>query len=464
MSPTTTRTRTRSSSTPPESVEECTRKIDELSKRRRNASATGRTEKGSTPTGGASGSTPTGDVSGGDDAVNHVAVELWNQLFSTSDFMDIAGRDSFHMRVRKLLTEEQQQSVTALIKKDIINRKVDFIKSKETDIPKLRLSLQESFTKIVIRHVRSELGVTKDDTITRIEQLESLDDQAVNRWNIRKDKNTVKVQRFKEAQEGIDELLNLVSNKLEGTFAINLVGTPEHTMTSIGNFLNEVVENERVELPNIIDEEREAGNDDQLIYRTEYDKLPQDVKDCYAEAAKLIVQANQAEQEENDALADYTLICARLNSQNLDGAQLIDLKEKIAGIKELDDLASRIIVAGTFWKYEGIAAPGDNEKFYMDSSVLKRSIDELVRISNTLEDPSLENNPRKLEKEVLNAKDYVKKMRSNLPEYSNVATLRRAIIDTEATIAGCEDVLARIPRRTRRTVSHAASTESGRTF
>merc|ERR1711867_372669 len=100
----------------------------------------------------------------------------------------------------------------------------------------------------------------------------------------------------------------------------------------------------------------EAGNYDQLIYRKEYDQLPQDVRDCYAEAAKLIVKANQAEREEDDALADYTLICARINSQNLNGAQLIDLKEKIAGIEEIDDLASRIIVAGTFWKYEGIAA------------------------------------------------------------------------------------------------------------
>ena len=56
-------------------------------------------------------------------------------------------------------------------------------------------------------------------------------------------------------------------------------------------------------------------------------------------------------------------------------------------------------------------------------------------------------------------------MRSTLPEYSNVATLRRAIFDTEATITVCEDVLARITRRTKRTVSHAASTarESGRT-
>ena len=184
MSPTTTRTRTRSSSTPPETVEECIRKIDELHRRGRNAPATGRTETGSTPTGNASGSAgdasgsagdasgsiPTGNVSSGDGTVNHVAVELWNQLFHTSDVMDIIGRGSFHMGVRKLLTEEQQEEVTAVIKRNIINRKADFIKTKDTDIPKLRLSLQESFTKVVIRHVRSELGVSKDNTIARIEQ------------------------------------------------------------------------------------------------------------------------------------------------------------------------------------------------------------------------------------------------------------------------------------------------------
>ena len=257
MSPTTTRVRTRSFSTPPVSVEECTKTIDQLAKRARNASATGRAEKDSTPTGNVS--TPR---SGGDDAVNPVAVELWNQLFNTSDYMGIAGRDSFHTRVRNLLTEEQIQSVTELIKKDVTNRKVDFLKSKETDIPKLRLSLQESFTKIVIRHVRSELAISKDDAIAKLEHLESLDDQALDKWNTRKDKNTEKVQRLKEAQEGVDELLNLVSEKLEGTFPIHLVGTPEHTMTLIRDFLNEVVENERVELPNIVDEEREAGNDD----------------------------------------------------------------------------------------------------------------------------------------------------------------------------------------------------------
>ena len=84
----------------------------------------------------------------------------------------------------------------------------------------------------------------------------------------------MKADRFKEAQEGIDTLLNIVNNRLEEIVQINLVvGTPETTMTSIGNFLNKVVEDENIELPDIINEEREAGNDDQSIYRSDFNQL-----------------------------------------------------------------------------------------------------------------------------------------------------------------------------------------------
>ena len=126
--------------------------------------------------------------------------------------------------------------------------------------------------------------------------------------------------------------------------------------------------------------------------------------------------AHCAAQEEDDAVADYNLIHARINTENQDGAQLTDLKEKVAEIEEIEEIASRIIAAETFWKYEGIAAPGDNEKLHMDASALKKSIDELRRISNTLENPNFEKNPRKLNEEVLSAKDYIKQLRSTLPE------------------------------------------------
>ena len=118
----------KSSSTPPYSIEQCTRTIDDLFRRVRNPSAAGRKERGSTPAGSASGSAgsasgdasgslgdasgsagdasgsiPTGNASSGEDTINRVAVDLWNQLLHTSEVMDIIGRGSFHMGIRKLL-------------------------------------------------------------------------------------------------------------------------------------------------------------------------------------------------------------------------------------------------------------------------------------------------------------------------------------------------------------------------
>ena len=231
-------------------------------------------------------------------------------------------------------------------------------------------------------------------------------------------------------------------------------------MTLLGNLLNDIVDSGNLDLPEIIEEERGEDNEEQVIYRSDFDQIPQDVKDYYAEAAKLMLQVSQAEHEEKDALDDYTLVCAKLESTNLQGPKLHDVKTKLGEINEFDELARRIMLEGTFWKYEGIAAPGENDKFHMDSNTLTKSIEELARISKILEDSSFENNHRNLEQMVSTAREYVKKMRSNLPEYSNVAPLTRAVIYTEATITSCEDVIARDAGRLRRTVSHGPSTET----
>ena len=168
-----TRVTTRSSSTQVVNIAECAEKIDQLTKRTRHASKTGGAEKDSTPTENEStpiveGTSSSLPGSSKDDVINPVAAKLWNQLFKTSDYVGIAGRDFFHTRVKKLLTVEQVQNIAALIEKDIINRKVDFLKSKETDIAKLRLSLQEWFTGIVIRRARSELAQSKQDANTKL--------------------------------------------------------------------------------------------------------------------------------------------------------------------------------------------------------------------------------------------------------------------------------------------------------
>ena len=124
----TTRVATRSSSTQPVNVAECTEMINQLTKRVRHTSKTGGAEKDSTPTGNEStpiveGTSSSLPGSSEDDVINPVAVKLWNQLFKTTDYVGIAGRDFFHTRVKKLLTVEQVQNITTLIEKDNTSRR-----------------------------------------------------------------------------------------------------------------------------------------------------------------------------------------------------------------------------------------------------------------------------------------------------------------------------------------------------
>merc|ERR1712089_19489 len=111
--------------------------------------------------------------------------------------MEAGKSEFFHTRIRKLLTMAQVRKVAEFIKKDISNRKVDYIKSKETDIAKLRLSLQEMFTKVVIRRALSELAQCKADAIARREYLANLDDQAIEKYCTQQSKVTEKNERVK---------------------------------------------------------------------------------------------------------------------------------------------------------------------------------------------------------------------------------------------------------------------------
>ena len=139
------------------------RTIDDQFRRQRNPSAPGRRERGSTPAGGASdpgrsasknasgdasGSAggasrpiPTESASSGEDSTNRVAINLWDQLLYTNEVMNIIGRGPFTIGLKKLLTEQQLEEVMGLVRREIIDRKGNFIKTKDTDIPKLRLAL-----------------------------------------------------------------------------------------------------------------------------------------------------------------------------------------------------------------------------------------------------------------------------------------------------------------------------------
>merc|ERR1711873_398566 len=113
---------------------------------------------------------------------------------------------------------------------------------------------------------------------------------------------------------------------------------------------------------------------EESIYKSEYDQLPQDVKECFDEAVALIDMANEAAAAERRAIAEYKLIHDKINAENLNGEQLNDLREKVANIEEAKEIASKIVEARTFWRYEGVPAPGDDEKISMNASTLQKII------------------------------------------------------------------------------------------
>ena len=208
-----TRVITRSSPTEGLNMAECVEKIDQLSKRSRHASKTAGADKESTPA--ETQSTPTAEdtpprqpeSSDGSD-INPAAANLWHQLFKSTDYVKLAGnRDFFHKRVKRLLTNNQALRITEALGKDVINRKVDFLKSKETDTAKLRLSLQELFTKIVIKRIISELARSKEDAIARLEHLASLDNQALKKHSVQQEKSIEKNKKVAAAESRINDLL-----------------------------------------------------------------------------------------------------------------------------------------------------------------------------------------------------------------------------------------------------------------
>merc|ERR1711867_31884 len=180
---------------------------------------------------------------------------------------------------------QQQEEIMKLIRSNLITRRIAFICSDETSIPRLRLSLQEMFTQIVTRHTRGQVGLEKEYVNNRITELNSLSLQVTQKLAEKDEATHELASSIAAAHRGIDVLHRQVTHALDGADIDELqVGTKEHTMAVLGEVLNNIVKQNAVTLPTIIPEAREE-NEDQEIYQSDYDQIPEDMKILYLEAA-----------------------------------------------------------------------------------------------------------------------------------------------------------------------------------
>merc|ERR1712041_21008 len=244
---------------------------------------------------------------GRDSNTNRLALTVWDQLLSTNNIMRIIGENSFTRGLQRLLSVQQREEIMQLTRTNMIDRRETFIRSNDMNIHRLRLLLQEMFTETVIRHVRGQVGIEKEYVTTRIAELESLGQQVAEKLDANEAAATVLAGSVRAAHEGIDALHRRVAQILNGTDLEELqVGTKDHTMALLGEMLNDIVKQNTIGLPKIIPEVR-GDNEDQEIYQSDFDKIPEDVKILFSEAAKLVFQATQARHEEAQVIGDYTL-------------------------------------------------------------------------------------------------------------------------------------------------------------
>merc|ERR1712240_871046 len=184
-------------------------------------------------------------------------------------------------------------------------------------------------------------------------------------------------------------------------------------------------------------------HDEESIYRSEFNQLPPKIKECFDYSVAWTEMANEAVAAERRAIDEYKIIHDEMSADNQIRKQIADLKEKLTIIKETESVAGKIVEAQTFWKYEGVPAPGDNEKTPISAGTSQLIINDLKDVTALFERLDRDRNTVKLQEEILCTKEYLDYLKSILVMFTNTDSIRTAIYETEASIMVYDGVIMR---------------------
>merc|ERR1712112_200557 len=198
--------------------------IDQYSKRRsRKISKPAGAERDPTPVGAQS--TPKSGANPGADGfhfgdpiseANSAAVDVWDQLFKNTDYIRLAGNtEFFQQRVFKALSDDAPLISSEVLKRDMMKWKEEFVRTKETDRAKLRLSLQERFTQIVIKQVVVELRKCKEALTYRINYLDDLGNQVIRTKAVLQERMDNKNKTVETLESCVNRMASIVSDHLK---------------------------------------------------------------------------------------------------------------------------------------------------------------------------------------------------------------------------------------------------------
>merc|ERR1711873_263680 len=237
---------------------------------------------------------------------------------------------------------------------------------------------------MALRHTGGQVGIEKEYVNNRIAELDSLSLQVAEKLAAKDEAANELSGSIRATHAGIDALHQRVAQLLDDTDLDELqVGTKGHTMALLEDILNNLVEQNTIGLPTIIPEVR-GKIEDQVIYQSDFDQFPDDVKILFSETAKLVFRSKQAKHEEAAVIGDYMLADTRLDLAAQQGLTLHEAHTKLKELVEFEELAKVIMLEGTFWKHYKVKPPGDNDKILLDEVTCQQSIKELAHIAETM--------------------------------------------------------------------------------
>ena len=98
-----------------------------------------------------------------------------------------------------------------------MDKKDSFIKTKETDVLKLKLALQSDFTKLVIKRINIELAKEKNQAETKLNELVETNKKRHEQWDVVGEKEAEVKKRVAEAQAALADLLDAANTALSYT-------------------------------------------------------------------------------------------------------------------------------------------------------------------------------------------------------------------------------------------------------
>ena len=136
-------------------------------------------------------------------------------MFGKTDYASIAGKSRFLSRqVRTVLSNDQLRQLTEAFVKEVMGKKESFIKTKETDVLKLKLALQSDFTKLVIKRINIELAKVKNQAEAKLDDLVEMDKKRHKQWDIVGEKEADVNSKVAEAKTALADLLDAANTAL----------------------------------------------------------------------------------------------------------------------------------------------------------------------------------------------------------------------------------------------------------